>query len=752
MKLIHSGPFVLLSTLFVLLSSVLAEDLIRSTALLSCMENSQFTASNFDVIFFPSNHSVNFEVSAISTLSGKFRAHVQVIAYGFTIIEKTLNLCDISSQQLCPMTPGHFDVPLSSETLGNDVVGQVPGIAFKIPDLDGIVRVTVMGMNDNVPVACVEATLSNGKTVSTKYASWPIAAICFAGLLCASVVWLFGHVSTSAHIASNIVSLFCYFQGVAIICMMGVDRLPPVAAAWGQNFVWTLGLISLQFMQNIFNWYVQATGGTTTNILPNAQVMSISVQKIKRDLSESFSDILAKSFTPNRHVDRVANHFATTRFFEAATEYAPALIRRAGNSTMGPAVTTDETLDDFSATTLVLRGIQRMAFLANIEITSLFLTGFAFFLFLCVVTLIIFSVAKGMLELFSKTGTIQQMSFLNYRNAWTTVLKGILYRIVLLCFPQLTVLCLWEFTKHDSPAVVVLAVITYVIVAALLGFGAYKTISLARRSKQLHKNPAYILYSDSEALNRWGFLYVQFRATAYYFVIPLLGYTFIKCALIAFGQSAGKAVSVIIFVLELGYLILISYYKPYMDKSTNGFNIGISAINFINALFFMFFSSVFGLPPYVAGVMGVVFFILNAVFSLVLLIMVLVSCIWAMFAKNPETRYEPMRDDRDYFIPNSGSEKKAITELNALGASARDGHTHISTYEIDTESMYSKPRDPDFPSARLSRSGRDLGFGEANSSTQRLNSDLNSSTTTLQPNSMYSGYHQNSSQTWHPKQ
>lgn len=680
----------MLVSLLVLVKQCYAEQFIKSSALLSCIENSQFSASSFDVALYRSNGSLSFQVSAISTLNGKYDAEINIIVYGINIISKKTSLCELSSQ-LCPMTPGHFDVPLSSQTLGDDIISQIPGIAFQIPDLDGVVRVTVypQGEGNGTAVACVEATLSNGKTVSTKYVAWPIAAITFAGLLTSSVVWLFGHVSTSAHIASNIVSLFVYFQGLAIISMMAVDRLPPIAAAWGQNYMWTVGLISIPFMQNIFNWYVQATGGTVTDILPNAAVMSISVQRVKRSLTSAldFSESLQSYFTPNPKLG--ASPYSLTHELVHTLGYsAPAqLVKRAANETIAPAETTNEALDDYSATTLVLRGIQRVAYLANIEITSLFMTGFIFFLILCAFTVIIFILAKVVLELLVKAGAVQPTSFMEYRKDWRTVIKGVFYRLALLCFPQLTVLCLWELTKHDSPAVVILAVLTYIIIAALLGFGAYKTISLARQSMVLHKNPAYILYSDRDILNRWGFLYVQFRATAYFFIVPLVIYIFVKGLFIAFGQNAGKVQAVLVFVTELIYLVIISYFKPYMDKSTNGFNIAISAINFINALFFMFFSAIFGLPLYVAGVMGVVFFILNAVFSLILLIMVIVSCVWALFSKNPESRYQPMRDDRESFIPNNGVDKSAATELDALGMSARDGHETTYPINDDEESI-----------------------------------------------------------------
>jgi hypothetical protein len=66
--------------------------------------------------------------------------------------------------------------------------------------------------------------------------------------------------------------------------------------------------------------------------------------------------------------------------------------------------------------------------------------------------------------------------------------------------------------------------------------------------------------------------------------------------------------------------------------------------------------------------MGVIFFVVNAAFSLVLLLMLLISSGFALFTKNPDTRYQPMRDDRGSFIK---SQTQLTTELDALGATAR---------------------------------------------------------------------------------
>jgi hypothetical protein len=105
-----------------------------------------------------------------------------------------------------------------------------------------------------------------------------------------------------------------------------------------------------------------------------------------------------------------------------------------------------------------------------------------------------------------------------------------------------------------------------------------------------------------------------------------------------------------------------------MDKKTNGFNIAIAAVNFTSAIFLLIFSNVFNQPGIVTGVIGVAFFIINLFFSFALICMVLYITGRAIFSKNPDMRYQPMRDDRGSFIK---SQTQLTTELDALGATAR---------------------------------------------------------------------------------
>ena len=80
--------------------------------------------------------------------------------------------------------------------------------------------------------------------------------------------------------------------------------------------------------------------------------------------------------------------------------------------------------------------------------------------------------------------------------------------------------------------------------------------------------------------------------------------------------------------------------------------------------------------------MGVIFFVINAVFALVLLLLVLFATCFAIFSKNPDTRYQPMRDDRGSFIK---SQTQLNTELDALGVTARGDMAQKGYYSRDLD-------------------------------------------------------------------
>ncbi|KAE9375592.1 TRP-domain-containing protein [Stipitochalara longipes BDJ] len=647
---ISLSPFVLLTSFLSLLSGASAIRLIESKSLNACQDNSSFTASLFNVVFTPDNLTLTFDVVGVSSIQGNVTFGIDVTAYGLSIFKETLNPCTQKSLNgMCPMSTGQIDIQ-SNIVLEQSTVDSIPGIAYGVPDLDANVKV-VINSTTGVSLACVEANLSNGQTVDQKGVGWTTAVIAGLALVASAVTSGLGHSNTAAHVAANALSLFGYFQAQAIIGLTSVP-LPPIVQSWTQNFDWSMGIIEVDFMQKIATWYQKSTGGTPATLLNS--LTTTSVQVLKRSIGK-------------RSVDQTIGLLTT----------AHQMSKRASTTT------------EVSGT-YVVRGIKRVAFRAAIESTNLFLTGLIFFCIFIFFTIVFVAMFKGLCELAIRMRWMESDKFQDFRNGWFTVLKGIMFRMVLIGYPQMTILCLWEFTQVDSPAEVVLAIFFFFGMTGTLAWAAMKVIRIAKRSVEMHKNPAYILYSDPSALNKWGFLYVQFRATAYYFILPSLVYIVIKGMFIAFGQNAGTVQAIALLLIEAVFLIAASVIRPWMDKSTNTFNIAICAVNFVNAVFLLIFTDVFNQPGLVTGVVGVVFFILNAAFSLVLLILVLLATIYAFVRKNPDTRYQPMSDDRGSFIK---SQTQLTTELDALGATARGdmkgGYKHNLDLDDDNESWSS---------------------------------------------------------------
>ncbi|EXJ88822.1 hypothetical protein A1O3_01886 [Capronia epimyces CBS 606.96] len=626
-------------TLFaaILLSPLaLADSVIESSSLNSCKSGSNFTATLFNVAYTPKNNSLALNINGVSSLVGNVTAQLEIFAYGFTILNRTLNPCEMNLSGFCPLKTGNINIETNVD-IPKDVAKNVPGIAYTVPDLDGVVRVYVTSLDDNEVIACMEADLSNTKSVYHPAVGWATAVIAGLGLLAAGVTSGLGHPNTASHVAANAVSLFGFFQAQAIIGMTSVT-MPPIVQSWTQNFQWSMGIIRVGFLQSIATWYQRATGGTPTTYLSTLNTYSVQVQKraIKRSIT------------------------AMTAY---AVQGIRALARRDDSSS-------STTVSDVK----IVRGIDRVGFRAGIEQTNIFMTGLIFFVFILFLIAVLVALTKLLLDGFARAGWMRSERFLEFRNGWKIVIKGILFRLVLLGFVQMSILCLWELTERDSAAEVVLALIVFISMAAALAWASFKVISLAKRSVAMHKNPAYILYSDPKSLNKWGFLYVQYRATAYYFVVPLLAYILAKAIFIAFAQKSPVAQAVGLLIVEGVALIGISVLRPFMDKKTNIFNISIAAVNFLNAVFLLVFSDAFNQPEMVSGVMGVIFALYNVIFAAVLLILVLIASIYAIASKNPEVRYQPMRDDRGSFIK---SQAALTTELDALGATARGDGTNI---------------------------------------------------------------------------
>lgn len=390
----------LLSSLGLLASSQVASAgyVIESNSLNTCMDNSMFTADLFDFSLTPDNSSASIEINGFSSITGNVVAVIQVVAYGFSIVNQTVDPCKVDLAGFCPMTKGALQLPQSTIPIGADTLKQVPSIAYTVPDLDGLVRIRVYQVSDSggfgAQVACLEAQLSNTKSVYQKAVGWVTAIIAGAGLIASGITSGLGNTNTAAHVAANAVSLFGVFQAQAIIGMTTVT-MPPIVQSWTQNFQWSMGIIRVGFLQQLATWYQRSTGGTPTTYLSTLSTISVQVEKRKRAVK--------------RTLDTLA---ATVKFTN--------VYKRQSSST-----TSDTDLKN-----VIVRGIERVGFRARIEQTNIFMTGLIFFIGILVIASLLVAAAKVVIELIAKAGGMKSDKFRDFRNGWRIVIKGILFRLV----------------------------------------------------------------------------------------------------------------------------------------------------------------------------------------------------------------------------------------------------------------------------------------------------------------------------------
>jgi hypothetical protein len=641
-------PFFLICLLRLSVSAN-AEYVLQTTSLTTCQANSGFSASLFDVVYTPNNDSVAVDMTATSTVEGYVLFDISITAYGYEIMRKTIDPCTAGDgfKGFCPMSPGNLNNPFNVP-IDPSAKSQIPGIAYTFPDIDAKVRVFI-NKTDGSPVACVQAAVSNGKTVDLVGVKWASAVIAGLALASSAIMSGLGHQNAAAHVAASALSLCGYFQSQAVIGLVAIP-LPPSVQAWTQDFQWSLGIIKVKFMQDIFTWYQRATGGTPASLFDSLTKYSVQVQKRSLDLEE----------TPvNGLYRRAVAMMPRSEVAAEASRHLAKIAKRAGNYKS-------------SSGDYLVTGVQRYAYQAGIETTNFFLTGLVWFCIFLILSALAVVAFKYICEGCSRAGWIKSDAFADFRRDWRTHMKGILFRISLVGFLPMSILCLWELTQGDSPAEMVLAVFFFLGILASLSWAAFNVIRMARRSIALHKNPAYALYSDTHALNKWGFLYIQYRASAYYFIVPVLIHTLFKAIFVAFAQKSGVAQAVALIIIEVTALIATSVLRPYMDKSTNAFNITICVVNFLNAIFLLIFTDVFDQPGLMTGIVGILLWILNAAITLILLLILIITTVIIFFKTNPDGRYQ-MADDRTSFM-KSQSVVNTTTQLDALAATARGDH------------------------------------------------------------------------------
>lgn len=413
------GPAFALLAFLGLVASVAAEYALYTTSLSTCVANSGFSASLFDVVYTPDNNSLAVDMTASSTVQGYVFFDFSITAYGYEIMRKTIDPCTAGDgfKGFCPMSPGNLNNPFNI-AVDPSAKSAIPSIAYTFPDIDAKVKVFI-NYTDGQPVACVQAAVSNGKTVDLVAIKWATAIVAGLALASSALMAGLGHQNAAAHVAANALALCGYFQSQAVVGLVATP-LPPSVQAWTQDMQWSLGIIKVKFMQDIFTWYQRATGGTAANIFDSLSSTSVSVQKRTIPALEGpvQNGLFRRAAAMSPRVDKrllrqglYRRALAMLPSAEAVTTHAASILKRSGN------IKSDS--GDY-----VVTGVQRYAYQAGIETTNFFMTGLIWYCIFLVLSALAVITFKYVCEGGVRAGWMGKDKFSEFRRDWRKCTSG----------------------------------------------------------------------------------------------------------------------------------------------------------------------------------------------------------------------------------------------------------------------------------------------------------------------------------------
>lgn len=233
----------------------------------------------------------------------------------------TLDLCSVLDGALCPLPTYNFtgaDSITLPDSLG--VTDRVPGIAFKIPDLEGFAQLTLTEIGTGDVKACVQATLSNGWSTHQPAVEWVTAIFALAAFLSA----VFHSVFPDSLAPFRFLDLFYLYQAIATSAFLDLNY-PSLYRAFTLNFAWAVGLVSpssSSSLQNSIDNMRHRTGGRLADSTSDSAVslvnrrlspynmpannLAISPLSLVRRAATAFGDVLNTFSGSNLSVTELA--------------------------------------------------------------------------------------------------------------------------------------------------------------------------------------------------------------------------------------------------------------------------------------------------------------------------------------------------------------------------------------------------------------------------------------------------------------
>lgn len=525
------------------------DDSLFTSSVTYCSEPDALLIQQFDLTYFQKNSSVWFNISAASVQPNvNVSANILLNVYGMHPVNFTIDLCSLFNGALCPLPTYNFTgsdtVPLPTSLGVNEMI---PGIAFKIPDLEAYAQLTLTEVDTGTQKACVQATLSNGWSAHQRAVEWVTAGLGLLALL--SAIWF--SVSWDSIAPIRFVDLFSLYQWAAWTTLLDLNY-PSVYRAFATNFAWAMGLFSASAdspIQQSINNMRHLTGGAMADASGGS-----AVALVNRKLSPY--NAFATFFVPGVAQLSQAKRGILLAASNASTSYvSPATlgIKQLNSAGAVQLVTS-------SSSNVLQAGIPIYVNYIGIATANAFMTIFLVALMLLAILLVALAAGYGIVSLGSRFGKFEHARFTELKVQYPAFARAWLLRVCLIVFTPVTIFAMYQWTLNDSWLSILFSVISLLAVVGYLLYSAIRPVRIA------NADTPYVLYSQPGYRIAYGPLFVLYRPERYYAYVPLLIATLVKAIFTAFAHTNGEVQIIAILIIEIALLATHLISRPHRTR------------------------------------------------------------------------------------------------------------------------------------------------------------------------------------------
>ncbi|KAI0766551.1 hypothetical protein BC629DRAFT_1293026 [Irpex lacteus] len=570
-------------------------DTLFTSSVSYCSPPESILIQQFDISYFPQNRSVAYNVSLESVRPNlNVFANLFVNVYGMRPFNVSLDLCTLLHGAFCPLPTYNFtgfDQIILPDTL--DIASLLPGIAYKIPDLEAFVQLTLTESSSHKTVACIQATVANGWSTRQKAVEWTTGAIALLAL--ASAIW-WSYVRPDALAPVRLLDLMHLFQTIAASGLLALNY-PGVYRAYTLNFAWSLGLFAQSPMSSIQNTINNMRAHTGANV---SDAGSNAVSLVNRKLS------------PYNNIAQVNQLMAPILFGNGTGhDVSPQSSVFVGGNV---ATVTQE------STNVLEAGIPIYTNFIGIATANAFMTIFFISLILTAIALVTLSLGYLLVLSLVHTpwGQRRRASLDKARAGYPSFARAWALRVALICFAPVFIFTFFQWTLNDSWASVLLSVILWLIILACVATSLVFLLRPGLFSRWIRDvDPA-----ESATLLPWT---AALRPQRYYYALAIFTAMLVKTLVTGFGQAHGMVQTIIILITEIALFASLLVLRPFQTRGADILAVILSVFRVVCTGLMIAFSESLDLDAIPRVVVGIIIAVIYSVAVVLMFFNILVN-------------------------------------------------------------------------------------------------------------------------------